>query len=182
VREGGCVDVTAAGRDSILGGSEVWPARTRQRYAEWVRRFVFYHGKRHPCDLGRPEIDGFLRYVAATEADSLRATELAREALVFLSEGLLHVDVGEVPIPPPLKLLDRLRHALRVRHYSSQTEETYAMWVERYVRFHGLRHPRDMGGAEVETFLTDFGGPWARGGEHAIRSTCATAKAAKTGS
>jgi integron integrase len=129
-----------------------------ERYAEWVKRYVLYHGMRHPRELGRAEIDGFLRHVAATEKDALRATELAHEAMVFLYEHLLQRNLGEapIPIPPPPKLLDRVRHALRVRHYSPRTEDTYVMWIERFIRFHGLRHPRDMGGAEIETYLTDL--------------------------
>lgn len=56
--------------------------------------------------------------------------------------------------PPPPKLLDQLRDACRVRHYSIRTEEAYADWVRRYILFHGKRHPRDMGAAEVAAFLT----------------------------
>src|SRR5262249_348574 len=51
------------------------------------------------------------------------------------------------------KLLDRLRTACRVRHYSLRTEEAYATWVVRFVRFHRLRHPLEMGAAEVNAFL-----------------------------
>ncbi len=126
------------------------------RYAEWVKRYVLFHGKRHPRELGGAEIDRFLRYLAATEKEPVGATELAREAMVFLYEALLQKDVGDVLLPPPPKLLDRVRHAIRVRHYSPRTEVNYVMWAERYIRFHGMRHPRDMGGAEVEVFLTDL--------------------------
>src|SRR5689334_10189248 len=52
------------------------------------------------------------------------------------------------------KLLDRLRDACRLRHYSLRTEEAYAAWVVRFVRFHGLRHPLGMGAAEINAFLT----------------------------
>ncbi len=52
------------------------------------------------------------------------------------------------------KLLDRLRAACRVRHYSLRTEEAYAAWVVRYVRFHRLRHPLEMGAVEINAFLT----------------------------
>ena len=52
------------------------------------------------------------------------------------------------------RLLDRLRTALRVRHYSLRTEETYVQWVRRYVTFHGRRHPADLGAAEVTAFLS----------------------------
>ena len=56
--------------------------------------------------------------------------------------------------PPPPKLLPRLREHLRTRHYSIRTEEAYADWVKRFILFHHKRHPKDMGAAEVEAFLT----------------------------
>jgi len=52
------------------------------------------------------------------------------------------------------KLLEQMRDVLRLRHYSLRTERTYCDWVERFIRFHGLRHPREMGEAEVVEFLT----------------------------
>jgi len=52
------------------------------------------------------------------------------------------------------KLLDQLRQAIRVRHYSIRTERTYVMWARRFIRFHGLRHPATMGTQEVSQFLT----------------------------
>ena len=54
----------------------------------------------------------------------------------------------------PPKLLDQLRSAVRYRHFALATEKAYAHWVRAYVRFHGLRHPREMGAPEVEAFLT----------------------------
>src|SRR5690349_16794693 len=55
---------------------------------------------------------------------------------------------------PQPKLLDQVRGLMRGRHYSLRTEESYVNWIRRFVQFHGLRHPRDMGRAEVERFLT----------------------------
>jgi len=56
-------------------------------------------------------------------------------------------------IPPP-KLLDQLRDAIRLRHYSIRTEETYVQWVRRFILFHGRRHPEEMGRSEITAFLT----------------------------
>ena len=53
-------------------------------------------------------------------------------------------------------LRQRLIEDMQVRHYSPRTEDRYVEWCERYIRFHRLRHPRDMGGAEIEMFLTDL--------------------------
>jgi integron integrase len=61
------------------------------------------------------------------------------------------------PDPPaggPPRLLDRVRHALRVRHLSRRTEEAYVHWIRRYILFHGKRHPREMGEKEVADFLS----------------------------
>ncbi len=54
------------------------------------------------------------------------------------------------------KLLDQVRGKLRVKHYSIRTEEQYLHWIKRFILFHDKRHPRDMGGGEVEGFLTDL--------------------------
>ncbi len=52
------------------------------------------------------------------------------------------------------RLLDRVRDACRLRHYSRRTEEAYGQWIVRFVRFHHLRHPQEMGAAEINAFLT----------------------------
>lgn len=52
------------------------------------------------------------------------------------------------------KLLDQVRHLLRVLHYSIRTEEAYVGWIKRFIYFHGKRHPKDLGKTEIESFLT----------------------------
>jgi integron integrase len=54
----------------------------------------------------------------------------------------------------PLRLLEVVRSRIRARHYSLRTEKAYVFWVRRFVRHHGMRHPRDLGAPEVEGFLT----------------------------
>lgn len=51
-------------------------------------------------------------------------------------------------------LLDRVREKCRVLHYAKRTEEAYVDWIRKYILFHEKRHPREMGGPEVERFLT----------------------------
>ena len=60
------------------------------------------------------------------------------------------------PIAPPgaLRLLDQVRQRVRYLHYSLRTEEAYVHWIRAFVRFHGKRHPREMGGPQVEAFLS----------------------------
>jgi integron integrase len=55
--------------------------------------------------------------------------------------------------PRAPKLLQELREAIRLHHYSVRTEKAYVSWVRRYVRFHGLRHPGDLGRNEIRQFL-----------------------------
>ncbi len=57
------------------------------------------------------------------------------------------------PRRPP-KLLEQLRDRIRLRQYSLRTEHCYVQWVRRFILFHDKRHPRDLGAAEVEAFLT----------------------------
>jgi len=62
-----------------------------------------------------------------------------------------------VPLPEAgsrPKLLDRVRHTIRARHYSRRTEEAYVHWIRRYLVFHRKTHPSEMGAAEISTFLT----------------------------
>jgi integron integrase len=68
------------------------------------------------------------------------------------------------PVPPeppppaaaPPRLLDRVREAVRVRHYSIRTESAYVDWTRRFILFHAKRHPLEMGADEVAAFLTDL--------------------------
>ena len=64
-----------------------------------------------------------------------------------------HSDANR-PAGDPPRLLARVRAALAVRHYSERTAEAYCAWVRRYVRFHDLRHPREMGATDVGAFLS----------------------------
>ena len=63
------------------------------------------------------------------------------------------------PGPPPVGvrppgLIQRYREELQARHYARRTVNTYEQWLRRFLRFHQLRHPREMGSAEVNAFLT----------------------------
>ena len=52
------------------------------------------------------------------------------------------------------KLLDQVRSAIRIRHYSIRTEEAYIQWIKRYIFFHKKQHPHTMGEAEITAFLS----------------------------
>lgn len=55
-----------------------------------------------------------------------------------------------------VKLLDRVRDAIRTRHYSPRTEEAYIHWIRRFIVHHDRRHPREMGAAEVSAFVSSL--------------------------
>jgi hypothetical protein len=61
---------------------------------------------------------------------------------------------GFTMIERPQKLLEQMRDALRVKHYSYHTEVSYVSWIRRYILFHNKRHPQDMGRAEMEVFFS----------------------------
>jgi integron integrase len=53
-----------------------------------------------------------------------------------------------------MKLLEQCRQIARVKHLAYATEKTYVYWIERYIRFHGIRHPNTLAAPDVETFLS----------------------------
>jgi len=56
------------------------------------------------------------------------------------------------------KLMTRVRAAIRARHYSYRTEQAYVHWIKRFILFHRLRHPQDLGETEVTAFLNHLAG------------------------
>lgn len=54
------------------------------------------------------------------------------------------------------RLLDQVRSAIRIRHYSRRTEKAYVFWIRRFVIFHRMRHPAEMGETEVTQFLSSL--------------------------
>jgi len=54
----------------------------------------------------------------------------------------------------PKKLLEQARDIFRTKHYSYRTEQSYIVWMRRYIFFHNKRHPKDLGVTDIEAFLT----------------------------
>ena len=59
------------------------------------------------------------------------------------------MDTRQPQASQPPRLLDQVRNAIRRRHYSPRTEETYLHWIKRFIYFHGKRHPRDMAATRI---------------------------------
>jgi integron integrase len=64
--------------------------------------------------------------------------------------------VRAVSTPPKPKLLDHVRDAIRMRHYSYRTEKAYVHWIKRFIFFHDKRHPQEMAEAEIAQFLSSL--------------------------
>lgn len=62
-------------------------------------------------------------------------------------------DSEAIPGSQQPRLLDQVRDAIRRRHFSYRTEETYVHWIKRFIYFHGKRHPREMAAVEATAFL-----------------------------
>ena len=56
---------------------------------------------------------------------------------------------------PKLKLLDQVSEVMCFKHYWLRTETCYRDWIRRFILFHGKRHPRERGSAEISGFLSD---------------------------
>ena len=89
--------------------------------------------------------------VAPVAAAPSPSRELATSTIVAdrVCEGAPHAEGA-----PPPRLLDRVRGAIRTRHYSVRTEKAYVHWIHRYIVFHGRKHPETLGAAEIGSFLS----------------------------
>lgn len=68
--------------------------RTEQAYCLWVRRFIRFHGRRHPAQMGEPEVNAFLTSLATDEHVSASTQTQALSALLFLYRNVIHRDIG----------------------------------------------------------------------------------------
>jgi integron integrase len=67
--------------------------RTETQYVQWVRRFILFHGKRHPRDMGAPEVEAFLTHLAVDGNVAAATQNQALSALLFLYKEVLAVDL-----------------------------------------------------------------------------------------
>jgi integron integrase len=86
--------------------------RTEQAYVDWIRRFIVFHGKRHPVELGPAEVEAFLTDLAVTRTVSASTQNQAKSALLFLYREVLgielpwldHIDKAKTPARLPVVL------------------------------------------------------------------------------
>lgn len=67
--------------------------RTEQAYVQWVKRYIFFHGKRHPAETGKTEIEAFLTSLAVERNVTASTQSQALSALLFLYREILKVDL-----------------------------------------------------------------------------------------
>lgn len=98
--------------------------RTEQTYVHWIKRFILFHGKRHPRDMGAPEVEAFLTDLAVRLNVSANTQNLALSAILFLYRDVIEIDLpwlkGVTRAKKPQRLptvltrseIDRLLHEL----------------------------------------------------------------------
>ena len=89
--------------------------RTEQAYIQWIRRYILFHGKRHPEEMGATEIEAFLSYLANERSVSASTQNQALSALLFLYKQVLDRDPGLVKI-------DRIPKTQRIPEVMSRDE------------------------------------------------------------
>ena len=72
--------------------------RTEQSYANWVKRFILFHNKQHPTDMGRPEVEAFLKHLAVESNVAASTQNQALSALLFLYNEVLEKPIGYVDV------------------------------------------------------------------------------------
>ena len=69
-------------------------------------------------------------------------------------DSTFHPSKHNTVMHKPVGLIERVREVVRYKHYSIRTEQAYVQWIRRFIAFHGKRHPREMGAAEVRAYLS----------------------------
>ncbi|WP_376693994.1 integron integrase [Wenzhouxiangella sp. EGI_FJ10409] len=67
--------------------------RTEESYVHWVRRFILFHGKKHPADMGKRELEAFLTYLAVDRNVAASTQNLALSAVLFLYRDVLKIEL-----------------------------------------------------------------------------------------
>lgn len=96
--------------------------RTEEAYVLWIRRFIVFHGKKHPSEIGAPEISAFLAWLATEQRVAASTQNQALSAVLFLYRDVLRVEVGAIeqvpharaPVRVPVVLsVDEVRRVLK---------------------------------------------------------------------
>ena len=96
--------------DRVRGALRIrhFSRRTETAYVAWIRRFLFFHGKRHPDGLGAPEVTGYLSHLATNGQVSASTQNQAFSALLFLYREVLGRELAGLEEVPRARLPERL--------------------------------------------------------------------------
>lgn len=97
--------------------------RTEEAYVDWVRRFILFHNKRHPKDMGPEEVSKFLSYLAVTRHVSASTQNQAKAAILFLYRHVLSIELPWLDDVVIAKVPQRLPVVLTAREVRSLLQE-----------------------------------------------------------
>ena len=90
--------------------------RTERTYREWIKRYILFHGKRHPREMGAGEVQRFLSDLAVTQKVAASTQNQAFNALLFLYREVLHQEIG------PLGEVERAKRPQRLPTVLTKSE------------------------------------------------------------
>lgn len=102
---------------------------TEKAYLSWIKRFILYHDKRHPSDMGEVEIEAFLTHLAVTKVVSPSTQNQALAALQFLYQEVLHLALDEEILPVPAKRPKHLPVVLSKEEVLAVLEELTGVYL-----------------------------------------------------
>lgn len=101
----------------------------------------------------------FCRAIGDPMSHALRSEIVTRDESGPIASGTAlapHRTVTNQPPVTPPRLMDQVRQACRLRHFSHRTEDAYCHWIRRFIVFHQTRHPAQLGASEIERFLSSL--------------------------
>jgi integron integrase len=107
--------------------------RTEQAYVDWMKRYIFFHDKRHPKDMGANEISAYLSYLARDRNVSASTQNQALNALVFLYKQVLGIEIGDLGPTERAKKPERLPTVMsreEVRRLLAAMTETHQLMAK----------------------------------------------------
>ena len=70
--------------------------KTEGVYINWIKQYIFFHNKKHPCEMGEREINQFLTFLAVKRQVSASTQNQALSAVLFLYKYVLHIELGDL--------------------------------------------------------------------------------------
>ena len=116
--------------------------------------------------MGGRKIDVQRHHLAIHAAIQVQLRRYAVRSRDVMADSRQTPGAARLPEGSRPKLLDQVRHRIRMRHYSRRTEATYVHWIRRFIVFHHKNHPSTLGAPEITAFLS-----WLATGQQVSSST-----------